>query len=274
MAAMGTLYLVATPIGNLEDVTQRALRILSQVPLIAAEDTRRSGKLLAHYSIDTPTLSYYDHNKEARQAELLAALTHGDLALISDAGTPGISDPGFELVGAAWEAGHRVVPVPGPSAALAALTASGLPPVPFLFLGYLPRTRASRLELLEAHARDPWTMVAYEVPHRMLGSLDDIIEVLGPDRSMATCREISKVHEDVQRGTAAELRTVLANGEPRGEYTLVIGGDPEPRWAEAEVRAAVRQELGQGSSPSAAAREVARMAGWNRRDVYRMTLEE
>lgn len=275
MAAMGTLYVVATPIGNLEDISPRARRILSEVSLIAAEDTRHSGKLLRHLSIDRPTLSYYDHNKEAREGEILAALAEGDVALISDAGTPGVSDPGYELVKAAWREGHRVVPVPGASAALSALVASGLPPEPFLFLGYLPRSSNARRELLAAHARDPWTLVLYEVPHRIVQALADLEEVFGGQRPIAACRELTKMHEEIRRGSIQELRAWAAQSEPRGEYTLVVGGaESDPRWNEPTVRAAVRERLAGGERPSAIAREVAKLAGWNRRDVYSMTLEE
>jgi 16S rRNA (cytidine1402-2'-O)-methyltransferase len=275
MAAMGTLYVVATPIGNLEDISQRALRILSEVRLIAAEDTRHSVKLLRHFAVNTPTLSYYDHNKEAREAEILAALDGGDVALISDAGTPGISDPGHELVSAAWDAGHRVVPVPGPSAVLSALVASGLPPAPFLFLGYLPRSSKARRELLTAHARDPWTLVAYEVPHRIVDAMDDLEVALGGDRPIAVCRELTKLHEEIMRGLIHQLRESVDETEARGEYTLVIGGaESEPRWSEAIVRAAVQERLEHGGRPSSVAREVAKLAGWNRRDVYQLTLED
>ncbi|MGA9533519.1 MAG: 16S rRNA (cytidine(1402)-2'-O)-methyltransferase [Anaerolineales bacterium] len=272
---MGTLFLVATPIGNLEDISQRALRILSEVSLIAAEDTRHSGKLLRHFVVETPTLSYYDHNKDAREGEILAALSEGDVALISDAGTPGVSDPGHELVRAAWRAGHRVVPVPGASAALSALVASGLPPEPFLFLGYLPRSSKPRREFLVAHARDPWTLVAYEVPHRIIQALADIEDAFGGERPIAVCRELTKMHEEIQRGSVRQLRASLAESAPRGEYTLVIGGaESDPRWGEAIVRAAVSERLERGDRPSSVAREVAKLAGWNRRDVYQLTLED
>ena len=185
---MPTLYLVSTPIGNLEDITLRALRVLREVSLIAAEDTRRTQKLLAHYDIHTPLISYHEHNKRRREPRLLEALAQGDVALVSDAGTPLINDPGAALVRAAWEAGHRVVPVPGPNAALAALVASGLPTEAFLYLGYLPRKRAARRQFLQAVADLPYTLIFLETPQRLTAALDDLAAVLGPQRPLTVAR--------------------------------------------------------------------------------------
>src|SRR5512140_1776589 len=195
---MGTLYLVATPIGNLEDMSPRAIRILREARLIAAEDTRHTRQLLTHFDIHTPLTSYYEHNKLAKLETILAALAEGDVALVSDAGTPAINDPGYELVRAALAAGHTVSPIPGPSAPLAALAASGLPTDAFLYLGYLPRKSAERRELLTGVAALPYTLIFLETPHRLLEALDDLLAALG-DRPMAAARELTKLHEQVYR---------------------------------------------------------------------------
>lgn len=272
---MGTLYLVATPIGNREDISQRALRILAEVSLVAAEDTRRTGKLLEHYGLSARLLSYHEHNKGGRLDEIVSALESGDVALVTDAGTPGLSDPGHDLVGAAWAAGHRVTPIPGPSAPVAALVASGLASDRFLYLGYLPRSEGERRKLLADRSRDPWTIIVFEVPHRLQSSLADIAEVLGEERPAALCRELTKVHEEILRGTVGELRARVAEREPRGEITLVIAGaETDHRWREATVRAAVRERVATGDRPAEIAKEIARLSGWKRGDVYRMTLEE
>ena len=272
---MGTLYLVATPIGNLEDITKRALRILAEVQMIAAEDTRHTRKLLEHYQISTATLSFHEHNKQGRMDQLLAALDSGDVALVSDAGTPAISDPGRDLVAEAWSAGHRVSPIPGPSAPLAALAVSGLAADQFSFLGYLPRKASDRRGLLNSHRRDPWTLVAFETPHRLLEALEDIEQELGDERLLVVTRELTKVHEEIIRGPIAEVRALLREVEPRGEYTLVIeGADEEARWDEATLRAAIRERVAHGDRPSALARELAELSGWRRQRIYKMTLEE
>lgn len=268
---MSTLYLVATPIGNLEDITLRALRLLGQVRLIAAEDTRQTRKLLEHYGITTPTISYHEHNKIARLDEVLSALVRGDVALVSDAGTPGLSDPGLELVRAALGAGHAVSPLPGPAAPIAALVSSGLPTDAFVYLGYLPRREVERRRLIESLAHEKRTLLAFEVPHRLVDSLGDLADLLGDDRPAAVCRELSKVHEEIMRGTLAEARRRFEAAPPRGEITLVIGGAPEAaRWSEAAVRAALDQRTASGESRSQASREVARQSGWTRREVYRL----
>lgn len=274
-SGVSTLYLVATPIGNLEDVTLRALRILGEVHHIAAEDTRRTRKLLDHYEIDTPLLSYHEHNKLTRLSEVLDLLSVGDVALVSDAGTPALSDPGFVLVQAALDAGHDVSPVPGPTAPIAALVASGLPSDSFLYVGYLPRKRAARRALLEQLRQTPHTLLAFETPHRLLAALADLEAVLGSERRMAVCRELTKVHEQILRGTIGELRAHFEEYEPRGEITLVVAGaTASSRWEEARVRAALDERLAAGSTPSEAAREIAARAGWPRREVYQLTLED
>lgn len=275
MPGMGTLYLVSTPIGNLEDFSPRGQRILSEVSLIAAEDTRHSRKLLNHFRIETPLVSYHDHSGASRRGELLEALDAGDLALISDSGTPIVSDPGYELVREAWERGHPVRSVPGPSAVVAALAVSGIAPDKFLFLGYLPRQRKPRLDLLGQHASDPWTLVAFEVPHRIEQAMEDLATILGAEREVAVCRELTKLHEQTLRGTIAQVQRELREDTARGEFTLVVAGAPEDeRWEESRVRAALEDLVARGLQPSRAAREVAELSGWRKNDVYDLTLEE
>jgi 16S rRNA (cytidine1402-2'-O)-methyltransferase len=271
---MSTLYLVATPIGNLEDITLRGLRILQEVSLIAAEDTRRARILAQRYEIDTPITSYYEANKLAKLETLLDSLSHGDVALISEAGTPGLSDPGYELVRAAIARGVPVVPVPGPSAPVTALVISGLPTDRFLYLGFLPRRRSERRQLLADVAGHPVTLIAFEAPHRLRGSLADIEAALG-NRQVAICRELTKLHEQVWRGTVSDARAYFTDVEPRGEFTLVLAGAAarDERWGEQEVRAALADLLAHGTSRSSAARQIAKASGWRKDDVYRLSLE-
>src|SRR5574341_588280 len=210
---MGTLYLVATPIGNLEDLPARALRILREVKLIAAEDTRVTRKLLSHFDIHTPLASYFEHNKLTKLDSILAALAEGDVALVSDAGTPGLNDPGYELVRAALEAGQRVSPVPGPASPIAALVASGLPTDTFLYLGYLPRKASERRRFAGRIANSTYTLIFFETPHRLLDSLADLEAALG-DRQVAIARELTKLHEEIFRGTISTAREYFK--EPRG----------------------------------------------------------
>ncbi len=265
---MGTLYLVGTPIGNLEDITLRALRILREVALIAAEDTRKAHRLLSHYGIEKPVTSFFAGNEHRKKAALLAALERGDVALISEAGMPAISDPGYLLVRAALDEGVPVVAVPGPSAHTAALVVSGLPSDRFLFLGFLPRRGGNRRDLLAQVAPLPMTLVLYEAPHRLEATLRDLLRALG-DRPVALCRELTKLHEEVWRGTLSTALARLESHPPRGEFTLVIGGaEGRPRWEEAEVRAALAELRAQGMSRSQAAREVAARSGWPRRQIY------
>jgi 16S rRNA (cytidine1402-2'-O)-methyltransferase len=272
---VGTLFLVATPIGNLEDVSHRALRILREVQLIAAEDTRHTRKLLDNYQITTPLLSYHEHNKLVRVDHLLATLDTGDVAIVSDAGTPGLSDPGFLLVYAALEAGHTVSPIPGPSAPIAALVASGLPTETFIFLGYLPRKGPERRKLLRELSYEQRTLIAFEVPHRLRETLDDLVAVFGAERRVAICRELTKVHEEILRGTLQTVCEHYRTVEPRGEFTLVINGaEEEAPWDESSVRTALAKRLEQGLTPSEAAREIAAVSGWSRREVYKLTTEE
>ena len=218
----GTLYVVATPIGNLEDVTLRALRVLKEVGLIACEDTRRTRTLLSHFGIHVPVTSYFEHNKLTKGPAILRALSEGkSVALVTDAGTPGISDPGFLLVRAAREAGVPVVPVPGPSAVIAALSAAGVPADRFVFEGFLPVKPGRRLHRLEALRDLEMTVVCYESPHRILASLEAVAQVFG-DREIVAAREMTKQFEEIVRGTARQLAERFAAGRVRGEFTLII----------------------------------------------------
>ncbi len=272
---VGTLYLVATPIGNLEDITLRALRVLGEVNLVAAEDTRRTRKLLSHYEIKTPMVSYYEHNKLARQDQILGALREGDVALVSDAGTPALSDPGYELVGAVLRAGHRTSPVPGPSAPIAALVASGMPTDAFTFIGYLPRRAQDRRRAIAGFADRRETIIAFEAPHRLGATLGDLADILGDDRRIAVCRELTKLHEQILRTTLKDALRQFEGSPAKGEITLIIAGAPDPtRWSEEEVREALERYLSQGKSPSQASRQVARRSGWARQEVYQLTMEE
>ena len=271
---MSTLYLIGTPIGNLEDITIRALRILKEVALIAAEDTRRARILAQRYEIETPITSYFEGNKLTKMETVLRALDAGDVALISEAGMPGLSDPGYELVCTAIERGYRVVPVPGPSAPVTALVASGLPSDSFLYLGFLPRRPRDRRRLLAEVAQEQRTLIAFETRHRLRKSLADIEAVLG-DRPLAVCRELTKLHEEIWRGTISGARDHFAEVEPRGEFTLVIGGASQEhvRWEKARVRDALEELLAEGLARPAAARRVAAASGWSRGEVYGLGLE-
>jgi 16S rRNA (cytidine1402-2'-O)-methyltransferase len=271
---MGTLYLVGTPIGNLEDISPRALRTLREVSLIAAEDTRVTGYLLRHFDIRTPLTSYHEHNKHAKLPLLLTHLGEQDLALVSDAGMPGLSDPGYELVQAAIEQQIVIVPVPGPSAVITALVVSGLPGDGFTYLGFLPRRQAARRRVLERVSHEARTLICYEAPHRLLATLQDVQQVLG-GRPIAVARELTKLYEDIQRGTPAELIHHFGQHPPKGEITLVIAGAPpeQPGWSDQAVVAEIRQRVAEGESLSAAARAVAEISGRPRRQVYRLGLQ-
>lgn len=266
---MSKLYLVATPIGNLEDLTFRAVRILKDVPLIAAEDTRTSRVLLDHYQIETPLTAYHDHNKQTKTSILLDHLAENDLALISDAGTPAINDPGFVLVQAALGEGHLVIPIPGPSAPIAALSASGLPTDRFVYLGYLPRKSSARLDLFNQISELPWTLVCLETPHRLLDSLEDCQAILG-DREITVARELTKLHEELIRGSISHAREHFNAQVPKGEITLVIAGaDPDQIWLESRLLEEINKELASGQlSPSQLAKSLAAKSGWSRKSIY------
>jgi 16S rRNA (cytidine1402-2'-O)-methyltransferase len=273
---MGTLFIVPTPIGNLEDITLRALRILREATLIAAEDTRVSRVLTRHFDINTPMTSYHEHNKLAKLDAIFAALETGDVALISDAGTPGISDPGFELIAAALESGFNVVPLPGACAVTTALVGSGMPTDSFLYIGFLPRKASALRERLESLKDSPETIVAYESPYRLADTLALIAEVMGAERRACVARELSKKFERFYRAAAGELRDHFAADNPRGEVTLVIAGaDPEDaRWTEAQVLTALNQRLEAGEPLSRAARAIAKSAGWTKNKVYRLGIKD
>ncbi len=271
---MPVLYLVGTPIGNLEDITLRALRVLKEVALIAAEDTRTTGHLLKHYDIQTPLTSYHEYTKPEKIEQLVEQLAREDVALVSDAGMPGLSDPGYRLVKAAVDHGIKVVPIPGPSAAVSALISSGLPTDSFLFLGFLSRQKKARRSTLSEVASLPYTLVVYEAPHRLLPLLADIVEVLG-DRRIVIGRELTKLYEEIWRGTASEAAEYFGQDKVRGEITVVIAGaeESEQMWDEAKVKAAVLQAIQQGASHKDAAAKIAEQSGWRKRDVYNLTLE-
>jgi 16S rRNA (cytidine1402-2'-O)-methyltransferase len=280
---MGTLYLVATPIGNLEDITLRALRILREVRWIACEDTRHTAALLHHHGITARLISYHEHNERERALELVAALERGeDGALVSDAGTPLVSDPGFRLVAACVAGGIRVVPLPGPSALLAALAASGLPCDEFLFAGFLPARRAARRRALEGLRVEPRTILLFEAPHRLAASLADAAEILGPRRAVVA-RELTKVYEEFRRGSLPELAAHFSKSMVRGEITLMIG-PPEQGSASAGapltnsgigLAARVSQLMRSESlSRNEALKRAARERGITRREAYRQLLLE
>ncbi|MCA0458954.1 MAG: 16S rRNA (cytidine(1402)-2'-O)-methyltransferase [Chloroflexi bacterium] len=273
---MPTLFIVPTPIGNLEDITLRALRILREAALIAAEDTRTTRVLLQHYQITTPLTSYHEHNKLAKLDAIFDALQSGDVALVSDAGTPAISDPGYELVRHAIEQGIRVEPLPGASAIITALVGSGLPTDGFVYLGFLPRKDRALRDFLTSLATERRTLVAYESPNRLVDTLKAIESVLG-DRQVCVARELSKKFEEFQRGPASAVLAHFEATAPRGEIVLLIAGaaEVEPTiWDEAQVRAALRQRLDAGEPLSSAARAVATAAGWERRAVYSLGIED
>jgi 16S rRNA (cytidine1402-2'-O)-methyltransferase len=267
---MGTLYLVATPIGNLEDMSPRAIRILKEAVLIAAEDTRHTGKLLKHFEIDTPLTSYFEHNKLNKLDFLLEKLSTGDVALVSDAGTPAINDPGYELVKAALAAGLDVVPIPGPSAPIAALTVSGLPTDAFLYLGYLPHRTSERHKRLEEIMGQPYTLVFLESPYRVVESLEDILSILG-DRRICVAREMTKMFEEYWRGNVSDALEYFKSQPVRGEFTLVVEGKKSygaAAWTEERMRAAIERELKTESSAKEISTRLAESSGWNKREIY------
>jgi 16S rRNA (cytidine1402-2'-O)-methyltransferase len=267
---MGTLYLVATPIGNLEDMSPRAVRVLREASLIAAEDTRHTGKLLKHFAIETPLTSYFEHNKLNKLDFILDKLSQGDVALVSDAGTPAINDPGYELVRAALASNHDVVPVPGPSAPVTALAVSGLPTDAFLYLGYLPSKTSDRHKRLQEVESHPYTLIFFESPHRIVESLEDILSVLG-DRRICAAREMTKLFEEYWRGTISGAVEYFKSQPVRGEFTLVIEGKKKEErglWTEAELVTAIEKELLTEKSAKEISAELAEQSGWNKKEVY------
>ena len=269
---MPSLYVVATPIGNLEDITLRAIRALNEVGLIAAEDTRRTRVLLNAYGIKTALTSYHEHNKKAKLGYLLDCLQSRDVALVSEAGMPGVSDPGYELIVAATQQGIRVIPIPGPSAVVTALAVSALPTNRFTYLGFLPKRKAERIRFLGSIAHEQGTIVAFESPHRLLSSLSDMAQVLG-NRRIAVARELTKIHEEVFRGTIQEAMEYFQ--QPRGEFTLVIEGKKEEA-EESLLTPKIEKELRSLIDKGIAAKEiVARLSpttGLSRKELYRACL--
>ncbi len=271
---MRTLYIVGTPIGNLEDVTLRALRVLGEVDLIAAEDTRVTRRLLVRYAIDTPLVSYHEHSGPARLRTVLDALREGDVALVTDAGMPAVNDPGQRLAREAAAAGASVVVVPGASAVTAALAVSGIAAPTFTHLGFLPRRASDRRRLLESLARNPAPLVAFETPHRLRAALQDALDALG-DRDVAVCRELTKLHEETFRGMLSQALAHFAG--PRGEFTLVIEGAPEGEADTEDREDAARRLLSQLRADGASARDATTRAasecGISRSAAYRLWLE-
>jgi len=267
---MGTLYLVATPIGNLEDMSPRAIRILKEASLIAAEDTRHTGKLLNHFEIKTPITSYFEHNKINKLDFILEKLSTGDVALVSDAGTPAINDPGYELVKAALASNFDVIPVPGPSAPVAALTVSGLPTDSFLYLGYLPHKTSERHKFVGQIASLSYTLIFLESPYRIVEALEDLFSILG-DRRICVAREMTKMFEEYWRGTVGGAVEYFKSQPARGEYTLVVEGKPKDKnekWTEEQLLEVLRNaQLGEKSAKEMSA-ELAEQSGWSKKDVY------
>jgi 16S rRNA (cytidine1402-2'-O)-methyltransferase len=270
----GTLYLVGTPIGNMEDITLRALRILKEVDLIACEDTRHTMLLLDHYGIDKPTISYHEHNELTRAAELIVRLEQGEkVAMVSDAGMPGVSDPGYRLIALAVRHHIKIVPIPGASAFLSALVASGLPTDSFRFSGFLPAKQGARKTLLEAIRDSARTQIFYEAPHRIVETLQDVVELLGADRHVVVAREVTKLHEEFLRGRAENvLATLRKRGETKGEITLLLGKaeNGEQVQTTKNVGQRVRELMGVESlDEKAALKQAAKEFGVSKSEAYR-----
>lgn len=267
---MGTLYLVATPIGNLEDMSPRAVRILKEVSLIAAEDTRHTGKLLKHFEIETPQTSYFEHNKANKLDHIIEKLSSGDVALVSDAGTPAINDPGYELVKAALASNFDVVPVPGPSAPVAALTASGLPTDSFLYLGYLPHKTSERHKSIGQVSNVTHTLIFLESPYRIVESLEDLLSILG-DRQICVAREMTKMYEEFWRGNISGAVEYFKSQPARGEFTLVVEGKPKDendKWSEGQLIESIKDELQKEKSTKDISTDLAELSGWSKKEIY------
>lgn len=274
---LGILYLVGTPIGNLEDITLRAIRILQEVDAIAAEDTRRTGKLLQHLNIRTPQISYHEHNHNSRIRDLVNRLQQGDkIAVVTDAGMPSISDPGDQLVAEAIAANIKVIPIPGGTAAISALAVSGLPTDRFVFEGFLPIKEKYRQERLEVLQNELRTMIFYEAPHRLVRTLTDFHHIFGSDRHLVLARELTKIHEEIWRGTIEQAIALYTNSrQPKGEYTLVVAGTTAEVniLSEKELKQELQQLLARGLTRSQASRQLAKSTSWSRRDIYQLDLE-
>ena len=271
----GTLYIVATPIGNLEDITLRAIRILKEADIIAAEDTRHTQSLLRHFTINTPLTSYHEHNERAKTGQLVARLQGGEsIALVSDAGTPAISDPGYRLIVEAIRIGIRIVPIPGPSALIAAVSAGGLPTDGFNFRGFLPARKRERRSKLQELRADRYSIVFYESPHRLKESLDDIREIFG-DRRMVLAREVTKIHEEFLRGIISEVIGEVSQREIRGEVTLIIEGCSDLNQPSEE---ALREEIARLIADGMRVKEVAEVLGekygYSKRQIYGLAMDQ
>lgn len=273
----GTLYLCATPIGNLEDMTFRAIRVLKEVDIIAAEDTRHTIKLLNHFEIKTQLTSYHEHNKSSKGPSLIKTILEGrNLALVSDAGLPGISDPGYELVQLAVEEGIKVVPIPGATACLSALVISGLPTDRFVFEGFLGHKTKERKERLKRLLNEGRTIILYEAPHRIQDTLKDILDVLG-ERFVVLVRELTKKHEEAQRGKVSELLLLLQENPPRGEYTILIQGSQDEQiikesWEDLSIEEHLKLFIKKGIDKKEAVKAVAKERGISKRDVYEVSI--
>ncbi|MDE5084176.1 MAG: 16S rRNA (cytidine(1402)-2'-O)-methyltransferase [Trichodesmium sp. St18_bin1] len=272
----GTLYIVGTPIGNLEDTTFRAIKTLQKVDLIAAEDTRHTSKLLQHFQILTPQLSYHQHNEQSRIPELIEKLNQGKaIALVTDAGMPAISDPGYELVKVCVEANISVVPIPGVTANITALCASGLPTNKFIFIGFLPTKIKLREEQLEKLSNSLETIVLYESPYKLLQTLEDLAKMLGGNRKIVLARELTKLHEEFWRGTVGQAIIHYQNNQPKGEFTLVIAG-AEPELlvlSEDTIKQELQELFAQGISRSQASRQLSQKINLSRRKIYQIALK-
>jgi 16S rRNA (cytidine1402-2'-O)-methyltransferase len=271
----GIIYIVATPIGNLEDITLRALRVLKEVAVVAAEDTRHTQILLSHYDIHTPLTSYHEHNEKTKSQELVTRLARGqNVALVSDAGTPAISDPGFRLVVRAIRAGVRIIPVPGASALTAVLSASGLPTDRFVFEGFLPARKTQRRERLQTLRDETRTLIFFEAPHRLKDTLGDIRELLG-NREAVLAREVSKIHEEFLRGPVSELVRALGSDAIRGEVTLIISGSSGlPGVSEDRLKAEILELKGKGLRVKEIAEVLGEKFGYPKKEIYRLALHE
>lgn len=277
----GNLYLVATPIGNLEDMTYRAVRILNEVDLIGAEDTRNTRKLLSHYDIHTMLTSYHEHNKLTKGPELIAKMREGaNIAIVSDAGLPGIADPGTHLVQLAIEQGIKVTPIPGANAALSALICSGIDTVNFTFIGFLPKTNKKRRDLLETIKTREETLIFYETPYHLKDMLKELTVVFGDNRQVATCRELTKKFEEFTRGTLAQVSDYFQENEPRGEFVVIVSGADETEINDEKEQnnlspvEYVQNLLNQGINKKEAMRQVAKALNMSRRDIYQELLKQ
>ena len=278
MNNLGKLYVVGTPIGNLDDLTFRSLATLKKVALIAAEDTRHTGKLLQHFDISTPQISYHEHNRLSRLDQLLNILSQGqDIALVTDAGMPGISDPGYELIKACIETEIEVVPIPGVTAVITALAVSGLPTERFCFEGFLPGKEKLKQERLEGLKTETRTMVFYEAPHKLIKTLEDLRETFGPTRKIVLGRELTKLYEEIWRGTIAEaINLYQENKTPKGEFTIVVMGNDQAdtiQLSEEELKRELKQIIERGVNRSQASRQLAQVTNLSRSRLYKLALE-